>query len=241
MALYLLNPRTFAIEKIVSTQARGTISMSVSPHNDNLVACSGVDGSLCIWDLANESCERRLTHPADILAWDPHDPSNCAIIVNSPKIQLFSWCVYWLTQGSTWHVIGIFVRLFAPRNDYLLLIQILSSLMLQGCWLLSSLWFGHRWNPHVVGQLAIGGSNGVVYLYNSHQKKSSSLKVEFFSFNPHTNLRSKIVQPQLLICNGTDCLQFTWLPPIRSSFLCGILKPLPKSMSLKSRALGSLP
>lgn len=133
MALYLLNPRTFAIEKIVSTQTRGTTSMSVSPHNDNLVACSGVDGSLCIWDLANESCERRLTHPADILAWDPHDPSNCAIIVNSPKIQLFSWCVYWLSQGSTWHVIGIFVRLFAPRNGYLLLTQILSSLMLQGC------------------------------------------------------------------------------------------------------------
>lgn len=94
MALYVLNPVTFLVEKIISTQARGTLSMSVSPHNDNLVACSGIDGTLCVWNLATESCERRLTHPADILAWDPHDPSNCAIIVNNPKIQLFSWSIF---------------------------------------------------------------------------------------------------------------------------------------------------
>jgi WD40 repeat protein len=94
MALYLLHPITFSVEKIISTQERGTVSLSVSPHNDNLVACSGIDGSLCVWNLATETCERRLIHPADILAWDPHDPSNCAIIVNNPKIQLFSWSAF---------------------------------------------------------------------------------------------------------------------------------------------------
>jgi WD40 repeat protein len=130
MALYVMNPRTFSIEKIVSTQTRGTISMSVSPHNDNLVACSGIDGSLCVWDIASESCERRLTHPADILAWDPHDASNCAIIVNSPKIQLFSWSAILNPMISL--VVGIFARQSAPPNVCLLLILTLLLRMLQG-------------------------------------------------------------------------------------------------------------
>lgn len=86
-----MNPITFNIEKIISTQTRGVISLSVSPHDDNLVACSGVDGMLCVWNLSTESCILKVTHPGDILAWDPHNPNNCALIVNNPKIQLFSW------------------------------------------------------------------------------------------------------------------------------------------------------
>lgn len=34
----------------------------------------------------------------------------------------------------------------------------------------------------MVGQLAIGGSNGVVYLYDAQLKKSKSLKVLYFLY-----------------------------------------------------------
>lgn len=95
LALYVVNPITFTVEKIISTQTRSLLSMSVNPNNDNFVACSGSDGIVCVWDLSTEECTVRFAHPADILAWDPHKPNNCAIIVNRPKIQLFSWyCKY---------------------------------------------------------------------------------------------------------------------------------------------------
>lgn len=91
LALYVINPHTFTVERIISTQARSLQSMSVNPSNDDFIACSGVDGMICIWNIATEQCTRKFAQAADILAWDPHNPKNCAIIVNRPKIQLYSW------------------------------------------------------------------------------------------------------------------------------------------------------
>jgi WD40 repeat protein len=115
LALYVVNPVTFMVEKIISTQTRSLQSMSVNPNNDNFVACSGMDGIVCIWDLSTEQCTVRFSHSADILAWDPHNPNNCAIVVNRPKIQLYSWCVPYELYAY-FSIIALCVRDMRPES-----------------------------------------------------------------------------------------------------------------------------
>ena len=91
LAIYVINPQTFNVEKILSTQTRSVLSISVSPHDTNLVATCGVDGNLCIWNIETEECVMKTSAMVDLLAWDPHDRHNCLVVTHD--CGAYVWCV----------------------------------------------------------------------------------------------------------------------------------------------------
>jgi WD40 repeat protein len=150
LALYVLNAKTYAMERIISCQARSIVSLSVNSYDMDLVACSGVDGTVCVWNISSEEVVVKCAHPCNSLAWDPHDKNKCALLSNYPKLTLHIW--------DTRPSVNTTQRLYVHDSD-----NVSASVL--------------RWNPHILGQLAIGCSNGVVYIFDCEKKKAIPLKV----------------------------------------------------------------
>lgn len=150
LALYVLNAKTYAMERIISCQARAIISLSVNSFDMDQVACSGVDGTVCVWNISTEEVVAKCVHPCISVEWDPHNKNMCALLSNNPKLTLHMWDT--LSEVSKPH------RLYMHDSD-----NVSASVL--------------RWNPHIQGQLAFGCSNGVVYVFDCEKKKATPLKV----------------------------------------------------------------
>ena len=150
LALYVINAKSYATERIISCQARSIISLSVNPFNMNLVACLGVDGTVCVWDISTEEVMIKCAHPCNALAWDPHNQYQCALVSNYPKLTLHVW--------DTRPNVNTTTRMYVHDSD-----TVSASVV--------------RWNPHIQGQIAIGCSNGVVYIVDCEKRKAVPLKV----------------------------------------------------------------
>ena len=150
LALYVLNARTYALERIISCQARAIASLSVNSYDMNLVACSGYDGTVCVWDISTEEVVVKSAHPCNAVAWDPHNKNMCALLSNNPKMTLHIW--------NAKAAANTIQRLYVHDSD-----NVSASVL--------------RWNPHILGQLAFGCSNGVVYIFDNDSKKIAPLKV----------------------------------------------------------------
>jgi WD40 repeat protein len=94
LAVYILNPRTFQVEKILSCVQRTILSISLCPLNKDLLAVSSFDGTAATWSISNEQVLTKATlgYPNSV-AWDPHDRNNCAVI-SHVNVKLFLWSVH---------------------------------------------------------------------------------------------------------------------------------------------------
>jgi WD40 repeat protein len=95
LAVYVLSASTFVLEKIISLNSKAITSISVSPHDSDTICVSGMDGSLCLWNVANEALlsKVQLTTGAGVL-WNPFSKNHCAVVANESSnfgFKLYSW------------------------------------------------------------------------------------------------------------------------------------------------------
>lgn len=92
LAVYVLNASNFRIEKILSLNHKAITSISVSPHDRNRLAISGVDGSLCLWDVDNEEVTAKVNMSGVVMAtWNPHSPNHIAVLSTESAPKLYNW------------------------------------------------------------------------------------------------------------------------------------------------------
>ncbi len=92
LAVYVLNPQSYEIVKVLSVNQRSITSISVSPHDSALVAVGSIDGCICVWNIDEEEVIGRLslTIGANV-AWDPSTPNKCALLQENQGIKLLLW------------------------------------------------------------------------------------------------------------------------------------------------------
>jgi len=92
LAVYIINATTFVLEKIISLNHKAIVSISISPHDSNLMVVSGMDGSICLWNVEKEEIlsKIQITTGAN-LVWNPHSKLTCAIIANEATLKMYSW------------------------------------------------------------------------------------------------------------------------------------------------------
>ena len=153
LAVYVMNKETFAIEKILSSSERPIRDITVSPHGNNFLATSSVDGIMTCWNVETEEiyCQVRSPVSTDryILDWDPHTPDRVLMVT----------CVGVL-KCSTWTVaddVGSMTVCFQLNKG-------------------GSVGTAAKWNPRVVDQLAIGTSEGHVILFDVAKKQKGFLQ-----------------------------------------------------------------
>lgn len=96
LAVYVVNARTFIMEKIISLNNKSITSISISPHDNNLMVVSGSDGAVCLWHVENEEIlsKIQLLTGSSVL-WSPHIKNNCAIVCNeATSLKLYNWYEY---------------------------------------------------------------------------------------------------------------------------------------------------
>ena len=92
LAVYILNATTFTIEKMLSLNNKAITSIAVSPYDNNLMAISSTDGSVCLWNIEEESVLSRIQLQLSVvLAWNPHNANSIAILTNGGQIKFYNW------------------------------------------------------------------------------------------------------------------------------------------------------
>jgi WD40 repeat protein len=92
LAVYVISATTFVMEKIISLNHKAITSISISPHDSNIMCVSGQDGSLCLWNVENEEIlsKVQLSTGASLL-WNPYSRNHCAVICNEQSMKLYTW------------------------------------------------------------------------------------------------------------------------------------------------------
>lgn len=92
LAVYVINAHTFVLEKIISLNHKAITSISISPHDSNIMVVSGMDGSLCLWNVENEELlsKVQLTTGASLL-WHPFSKNHCGVVCNESSMKLYTW------------------------------------------------------------------------------------------------------------------------------------------------------
>ena len=96
LALYVVDAKTYAIEKVITLAEKLIFSIAVSPHDPNRVCSISADGSLLCWNISEERVTHRNNLSANlptILAWDPLNPETCAVVVgrNQSAYSVYLW------------------------------------------------------------------------------------------------------------------------------------------------------
>lgn len=100
MAVYVVkrNPGVYNIEKILCVSDRSILSMTFSPHDENLMTTYGADGNLTLWSMKDEKVLNRCSIPKDsvvMLDWDPLFPSNVLKVSHtSGGLRVHRWYHY---------------------------------------------------------------------------------------------------------------------------------------------------
>ena len=92
LAVYVIDAETFLIEKIISKNLRVIVNITISPHDENYMIIAASNGSICLWDLKEESViyELALQHRSSAY-WDPFSPTHCGIFLNEPNPRFLYW------------------------------------------------------------------------------------------------------------------------------------------------------
>ena len=81
LAIYVLNAFTFNVEKILPCGQKTISSMSVAPHDHNLIAVSCVDGFCCVWNVDEEAMVFKASVQGGYsVLWDPFSTTTCALV-----------------------------------------------------------------------------------------------------------------------------------------------------------------
>jgi len=149
LAVYVLSARTFVLEKIISLNSKAISSISVCPHDSNIMCVSSIDGSLCLWNVENEEIlsKVQLTTGANLL-WNPFSKNECAVLCNESCLKLYKWNISKGPQGLQ--------EMLVVKNS--------SMVCSSACW-----------NPNLEGQVAIGCLNSSVVLFNEKTKAQKLL------------------------------------------------------------------
>ncbi len=91
LAVYVLNSTNFTIKKILSSNQRSIVSISVSSINKNLLAVSGDEGLITIWKIQEEEiiCQTQV-NTSNTVAWDPFSAEYCGIL-STDALKLCIW------------------------------------------------------------------------------------------------------------------------------------------------------
>ena len=95
LAVYVLNQKTFVIEKILSAADKPICYLAVSQHDDNLLATVSLDGMVTVWDYESQEILWSLNNAcssAGIIDFDPHNKGN-TLIVQCTDVKVFTWQV----------------------------------------------------------------------------------------------------------------------------------------------------
>lgn len=153
LAVYVLNAKTFVVEKILSIHEKSIVSSAISLKDSNFLAVAAQDGHICLWNVTKEEIVSKVAVSSSkiILAWDPNTPSNCAIIINEPNIKIFSW------------------EVFKPQSSLVEIFHVKDTQYVPVC---------AKWNLHCIGVLGVGCANGVVLIFNTSTKSQKTLSVK---------------------------------------------------------------
>jgi len=92
LAVYVINATTFVLEKIISLNHKAITSINISPHDSNLMVVSGMDGSVCLWNVEKEEILSKIQIPTGAcLVWNPHTKLSCAVITNESTLKMYAW------------------------------------------------------------------------------------------------------------------------------------------------------
>eukprot|EP01038_Epipyxis_sp_PR26KG_P004746 gene4746-6657_t len=154
LAVYIFNSKTFILEKILSLNQRAITSISLSPHDRNLLVISGLDGTLCLWKIQEEEivCKVAMNGPI-IVAWNPFSANHCGIVTTESILRFCHWDVTKATVSAS------VTEIFSLRSD---------SLKVSVA----------RWNTHITGQMAVGCSSSIVFIFDYVKRSQISLHVK---------------------------------------------------------------
>ena len=146
LAIYVLNSKTFVLEKVFGVTDKQICSIAVSPIDPNLLAVSSINGVVTIWKIDDETLEKQFNTlmPGSNITflWDPHTPEYGSILVAGNKgFRL----LYWNTS------IGTAQEQLKIGND-----KVLASI--------------GKYNPHLPGIIAVGFNNGGICLFYTIDK-----------------------------------------------------------------------
>ena len=92
LAVYIYNYKTFTLQKILSLNQRAITSITVSPHDENQLAISGLDGNICLWEIESEEILGKVAmNTAVIITWDPFSPDHIAVISSENGLKFYYW------------------------------------------------------------------------------------------------------------------------------------------------------
>lgn len=95
LAVYVLNVTTFVLEKIISLNSKAITSISVSPHDSDIMCVSSMDGSLCLWNVTTEEILSKIQiSTGGSVLWNPFVKSHCAVLCNenmNSGFKLYTW------------------------------------------------------------------------------------------------------------------------------------------------------
>ena len=152
LAIYVLNSKTFVLEKVFGVTDKQICSIAVSPIDPNLIAVSSINGLVTIWKIDDETVDKQFNTlmPNSLITylWDPHTPEYGAILIVGKGFRL----LYWNTS------IGTAQELLKIGND-----KATASV--------------GKYNPHLPGIIAVGFSNGGVCLFYTIDKTQQILQV----------------------------------------------------------------
>ncbi len=91
LAVYVLNPKTFQVEKILTNTQKAITSISVSPLSKDILAVSTSDGAVTTWNISDEQIISRANLNQSVsVAFDPFNQNICAII-SLVNVRLLLW------------------------------------------------------------------------------------------------------------------------------------------------------
>ncbi len=148
VAINIYSLENFSLLNVVTIGDSTITTFSVSPANENVLIIGYINGMIYYYDVAQQKVINNTQGPsarATIMLCTPHDPNICVIIDNRTGVlnRVVSW-IYQDENNNT-NAINRHKNLHFKEG-----IQVNVA----------------RWHPHIHSYLALGCSNGEVYLFN---------------------------------------------------------------------------
>ena len=94
LAVYIINPSTFVVEKVLSNNSKTIISIAASPHDDDLVAMVDFEGQVILWKISTEEIIASVSATSRMslmIQWEPQSSKHCTLMSNGTSIKLYQW------------------------------------------------------------------------------------------------------------------------------------------------------
>ena len=148
VAINIYSLENFSLLNVVTIGDSTITTFSVSPANENVLIIGYINGMIYYYDVAQQKVINNTQGPsarATIMLCTPHDPNICVIIDN--RTGVLNRVVSWIYQDENNNTNAI--------NQHKTL-QFKEGIQVNVA----------RWHPHIHSYLALGCSNGEVYLFN---------------------------------------------------------------------------